>query len=125
MQNTYSNAELAYTGGAGRNNLDFVYRDNQSRTLYVVEAKGSSSSRQTRNIPLAGGGVTPAQQGSASYLDDVLNTMAASRDARAPIATELVDARNGIGGWRVVYLEVKTKLEQGSPLEFLVSIFIQ
>lgn len=66
-----------------------------------------------------------AQQGSEEYLDGTLKVMLDSGDpVRSAIAMKLLDAKEGVNGFKLVYLEVATKRKAGG-LGFTVTHFIE
>ena len=90
----------------------------------MTEAKGLGGRRRSTNL---GTEANPrhAQQGTPEYLDGTLEAMRTSGDpVRSGIARKLQDARAGIGGFKVVYLEVATKQKAGG-LGFTVTYWIE
>lgn len=115
MNTRHSSTALKHTGH-GKNDFDFVYLDEATKTYYVVEAKGLNGARRTRNVnPDLTAAPIHAQQGSADYLNGTIDAMINAGGVRAEIATKLRDARNGVGGFRLAYLEVATTKGPAGP----------
>lgn len=122
----YSKAELVHTGRKGKDDLDFVFFDEAAKTFYVSEAKGLKGARRSRNLAPVGAAAEHAQQGSEKYLDGTLKVMRDSGDpVRRDIATKLIKAREGMDGFKVVYMEVATRKRAGGNLGFTISHFIE
>jgi hypothetical protein len=110
MKTNVPKAKWQRTGKAGHNDLDFIYFDEASKTYYVVEAKGITNQRRARNVAPVGEAKQFAEQGSKEYLDGTLLAMKNSGDSvRESWAKKPEDARDGVAGMKLIYLEVGTK----------------